>query len=1447
MPNQPFLLFLSNLMYLGLLSVMINQRHFKQLFRRALAPFARSVLLFCTLILLFPWFSTAVFAADTPGIELTPEERAWLQDNPHIRFATLTNQPPFSMTDADGNHVGMLADILTFLSNVIGQEIETELVLNTVADTHEKARDKGIYGSATILKSSRNAEQYLLTNSYYSTPFYVYTTTGKQNRIRRAADLKGKRVVIPRNHRVVEGYVDGVGGVQKVFADTPLEQMHMVVSGQADALIGYFHYPYLVNKYLMSDLMVAYIAKYGQGLHIGVNREHPILRDILDKAIARLDSVSINKIAEKWTGVSQKEALDLPLTPEEQTWLAEHPDIVLGAPTTYPPFVIERDDGAYEGVLVDYIETVGRLLGHRVRLHIEDPWAKVQEKATDGEIDGLALGARVPQREVHFSATDTVFDTYYSVFARSKEEYPVKRFSDLEGMRIAYREGGITRNWLEKLPSVDLKSYGTNEALTQALLTREVDVIVSWISYEFFRRNKLQGTIDNILLIDEYPIDMVTHIRKDWPEFVSIMNKVIAAMRQDELPRIMDRWFIEWPQQPVAPVDTLTFEERTWLDQKHVVRVRIGDIPPWNISTLEPQGMSAEYLKWIGDRFGINFQFIADDKPWIDGFKDIAGEHQRFDLYPTVERTPERLESLAMSDEYLQSPWVVFTRDDVTDVYEIDDLKGKKIAVERGFVMHDKLKKVLPEAELVVRDGEAGVLLALSAKQADAYVGNLIITSYFIERLGISNIKVACPTPFGMHSQAMATRKEWAPLISLINKGLSSMPAHVKNEIRSKYSAIIYDHGIRAEDLRKWILISIATVGGLLLILLVWNKQLGRKVKKRTSELSDSESRFRATFEQAAVGIAHVSLEGRFLRLNQKFCDIVGYSHEEMLDLTFQDITHPDDLETDTGLVQELLDGKKDFYTLEKRYLRKDGSAVWINLTVKILRKEDGAPRWFVSVIEDISDRIRIQQEVKKGYEFLDHLTQTIPDAIFSVKLPERTVTWCTDTYGVLGYTADECIGETTARFYPSIDQAKQFGTLMENAIADGKRLVQTELEMRRKNGETFPAEVKLAFMQEGDHVTGVTALLRDISERKQAENELQQSHDFFHYLLNSIPDAVFYVKLPERVVAWVNDSYNIMGLGESPEHLKGLSTMDFFASKKEYNRFGEVQSQAIEEGKSFMHTEVMVRHADGTVFPADVTGTFFREDGEVSGITAIVRDITEAKLAEKKFVDYQERLKALTSQLTIVEEQERRRIAENLHDEVGQALAMARLQLAAAIRGIVYDDPGLKEQLDEISGSLLQVIRDTRQLIFELSSPSMHELGLSSAIMEWVEEKKKQLEGDVDIAIVDELAGAEFDEDERTILFRNIRELLTNTFKHARAKKVNVILAADEESVRVTVEDDGIGFDPAQVMGGYNLDGGFGLFSIEERIKDLNGSMKVEAAPHKGCKVTLSLPRAME
>ncbi|MBW2439199.1 MAG: sensor histidine kinase, partial [Deltaproteobacteria bacterium] len=225
------------------------------------------------------------------------------------------------------------------------------------------------------------------------------------------------------------------------------------------------------------------------------------------------------------------------------------------------------------------------------------------------------------------------------------------------------------------------------------------------------------------------------------------------------------------------------------------------------------------------------------------------------------------------------------------------------------------------------------------------------------------------------------------------------------------------------------------------------------------------------------------------------------------------------------------------------------------------------------------------------------------------------------------------------------------------------------------------------------------------------------------------------------------------------------------------------------------------------------------------------------------KIRDYQQRLNTLASQLTIAEEKERRAIATSLHDNVGQTLALASMQLTSARKST--SDSKLADKLDDISDTLSESLEDTQKLMLELSSPTMHKTGLSSAISDWLElqiESRHGLKTEF-ISNIPENLRKKLDSDVRTILFRNVRELVVNVVKHARAHKVSVRLEDRSPRIRIIVKDDGIGFDPHAVTQAGGKTSGFGLFSIEELMADLGGSLRIVSDPGKGCTAILSAP----
>lgn len=173
-------------------------------------------------------------------------------------------------------------------------------------------------------------------------------------------------------------------------------------------------------------------------------------------------------------------------------------------------------------------------------------------------------------------------------------------------------------------------------------------------------------------------------------------------------------------------------------------------------------------------------------------------------------------------------------------------------------------------------------------------------------------------------------------------------------------------------------------IGGLVL----YTEVVTSKVEARL-RLEAAEARYRAIFNQAAMGVARVGPDGEFLELNDRFCAITGYDRDEMLALTFQEITYPDDLEPDLAQAGALLAGTIDTFTLEKRYLTKSGAPLWCNLTASLIRKETGEPDYFVSIIEDITYRKEVEAEQTR---YQEHLRLLINELNHRVKNTLATV-----------------------------------------------------------------------------------------------------------------------------------------------------------------------------------------------------------------------------------------------------------------------------------------------------------------------------------------------------------------------------------------------------------------------------------------------------------------------
>jgi len=235
--------------------------------------------------------------------------------------------------------------------------------------------------------------------------------------------------------------------------------------------------------------------------------------------------------------------------------------------------------------------------------------------------------------------------------------------------------------------------------------------------------------------------------------------------------------------------------------------------------------------------------------------------------------------------------------------------------------------------------------------------------------------------------------------------------------------------------------------------------------------------------------------------------------------------------------------------------------------------------------------------------------------------------------------------------------------------------------------------------------------------------------------------------------------------------------------------------------------------------------------------------DITEHKRAQEEVQAYQRRLRSLASRLSLVEERERREVAAAIHDHIGQALALSKLRLGALRRPL--PESALAEALDAVSGLIDESIDYTRSLVFELSPPILYELGLDAALERLAENMERQHE--IGTEFEDDGRPKPLKDDVRVLLFRSVRELLMNVVKHARARNVKICIRREDSEVHVSVEDDGVGFRHAQSGLQLQRNGGFGLFSIRERLHHLGGRVELRSQPGQGTAVTLVAPLARQ
>ncbi len=374
------------------------------------------------------------------------------------------------------------------------------------------------------------------------------------------------------------------------------------------------------------------------------------------------------------------------------------------------------------------------------------------------------------------------------------------------------------------------------------------------------------------------------------------------------------------------------------------------------------------------------------------------------------------------------------------------------------------------------------------------------------------------------------------------------------------------------------------------------------------------------------------------------------------------------------------------------------------------------------------------------------------------------------------------------------------------------------------------------AFITKPINPAELSAQVKVMLRIKQAEDDLKKESAKYRLITETSPSAIATLKLDGEITYASNKALEVLGFKDHSEVI-GKSIFEFLVPD-DHESLKQAMVEVLKKGL-LKDYEFRFNNKDGKEFIGQISVSIMKSSkDEVEGFILIIDDITKRKVNENKLKEYQVRLKKLNSELIHAEEKERRRIAEYLHDGLGQTLSIAYINLSSLMNREFPQD--VKKIIRRSSEFLNDSIVKSRTLTYDLSPPILYELGLIPALQWRLDQIKDQ--NRIDTHLNSSVEYLDISPEIRILLYRIVNELLTNAIKHADSDLIRIEISKDKKNYNIKVIDKGRGFD-YQDETKLTDKVGFGLFSINERMETVRGKLVIDSKPGKGTTATLNIP----
>jgi PAS domain S-box-containing protein len=621
------------------------------------------------------------------------------------------------------------------------------------------------------------------------------------------------------------------------------------------------------------------------------------------------------------------------------------------------------------------------------------------------------------------------------------------------------------------------------------------------------------------------------------------------------------------------------------------------------------------------------------------------------------------------------------------------------------------------------------------------------------------------------------------------------------------------------------------------------NVELKEEISRRLQQeriLRDREKRIErqvAELEQlytwTPVGLGLLDSELRFVRVNESLARIHGMGVSEHLGRTIAQLAPDYAAAVEPTLRHVLVSGESVVDMEVEGTLNRalEAPRNWL-VSFHPLRAASGQIDNIIVVVVEMTERQRALAALKASEEMYRILFDTAPDAIAVFSAERKIVMANGRAARVFGWPSPEAlIGRDTYEIIAPEDW-KRLDANREVLLKEGS-YHNVEYVGMRKDGSRFPFESDAAIIRGSDGKLRYSiGMARDISERKQAEEHRQQ----FVSLVENSSEFIGLATLKGELF-FVNRAARQLVGAENAE--KRPLLRDYF-DEEEWRRIESPAFLEVGRTGSWRGETLMKRFQNGERIPVDLTSFAVADpqSGQPMCLAAVARDISERRRNEEALRDSARQLQALTQQLMVAQEAERRHLARELHDEIGQVLTAISINLQA-LKGTV--GPDAVERIDDSIGIVDRAIKQVRNLSLDLRPSMLDDLGLEAALR-WYANQQAVRAG-ITVQLSMHLGGQRLDAALETACFRIVQEALTNIVRHAHAQTAWIEVDRSDRDVRLSVRDDGSGFNAADLEERLEHGASAGLVGMRERVRLLGGTLEFISGNGRGTRLEVRLP----